>query len=261
VDRLEGRAYVVTGGAAGIGEAIVVRLVEEGARVAIADIDGERAHGLAERLGGQGEKTLAGRVDVSVLPEGADFVERAVRTFGRLDGIVNNAGVAVPGSAENISEADWDRVMSVNLKGVWAGMKYAIPHLRAAGGGSIVNMSSVQGLVGFPGWAGYAATKGAILSLTQQAAVEYGPEHIRVNCIAPGTIMTPMNQRIFETAPDPQGLIASWNSSHALHRFGESSEVAAATAFLLSDDASFVTGSCLRVDGGLTVLGPSGEAS
>jgi NAD(P)-dependent dehydrogenase (short-subunit alcohol dehydrogenase family) len=251
----------VTGGAAGIGEAIVVRLVEEGARVAVADIDGERAAELAERLGGQGQEVLSGRVDVSILSEMAGFVDRAVQAFGRLDGIVNNAGVAIPGSAENISEADWDRVMSVNLKGVWAGMKYAIPHLRAAGGGSIVNMSSVQGLIGFPGWAGYAATKGAILSLTQQAAVEYGPERIRVNCIAPGTIMTPMNQRIFETAPDPEALIASWNSSHALHRFGQSSEVASAAAFLLSDDASFVTGTCLRVDGGLTVLGPTGEAS
>jgi NAD(P)-dependent dehydrogenase (short-subunit alcohol dehydrogenase family) len=251
----------VTGGAAGIGEAIVVRLVEEGARVAVADIDGEGAAELAERLGGQGQEVLSGRVDVSVLSEMAGFVDRAVQAFGRLDGIVNNAGVAIPGSAENISEADWDRVMSVNLKGVWAGMKYAIPHLRAAGGGSIVNMSSVQGLIGFPGWAGYAATKGAILSLTQQAAVEYGPERIRVNCIAPGTIMTPMNQRIFETAPDPEALIASWNSSHALHRFGQSSEVASAAAFLLSDDASFVTGTCLRVDGGLTVLGPTGEAS
>jgi NAD(P)-dependent dehydrogenase (short-subunit alcohol dehydrogenase family) len=252
---------VVSGGAAGIGEAIVVRLVEEGGRVAVADVDGERAQKLAERLAGEGGEVLADRVDVSVVSEVAGFVDRAAREFGRLDGIVNNAGVAVPGSAENISEADWDRVMSVNLKGVWAGMKYAIPHLRAAGGGSIVNMSSVQALVGFPGWAGYAATKGAILSLTQQAAVEYGPERIRVNCIAPGTIMTPMNQRIFETAPDADALIASWNSSHALNRFGESSEVAAATAFLLSDDASFVTGSCLRVDGGLTVLGPTGEAS
>lgn len=251
----------MTGGAADIGEAIVVRLVEEGARVAVADVDEKRARELAERLSGQDEEVLAGRVDVSVLSEVAKFVDRAASRFGRLDGIVNNAGVAIPGSAEDISEADWDRVMSVNLKGVWAGMKYAIPHLRASGGGSIVNMSSVQALVGFPGWAGYAATKGAIFSLTQQTAVEYGPERIRVNCIAPGTIMTPMNQRIFETAPDPESLIANWNSSHALNRFGESAEVAAATAFLLSDDASFVTGTCLRVDGGLTVLGPSGRAT
>jgi NAD(P)-dependent dehydrogenase (short-subunit alcohol dehydrogenase family) len=174
---------------------------------------------------------------------------------------VNNAGVAIPGSADGISEEDWDRVVAVNLKGVWAGIKYAIPHLRAAGGGSVVNMASVQGLVGFPGWAGYAATKGGIIALTQQAAVEYGPEGIRVNCLAPGTIMTPMNEQIFRTAPDPQGLIDDWNSAHALHRFGQPQEVAAAAAFLVSDDSSFVTGVCLRVDGGLTVLGPTGRAN
>lgn len=259
--RLDGRVCVVTGGAAGIGEAVVRRLAEEGARVAVADLDGEAAQRLADELGGEGRGVIAGRVDVSRLDDVEAIVVRTVETYGRLDGVVNNAGIAVPGSADGMSEADWDRVMSVNLKGVWAGMKFAIPHLRAAGGGSIVNMSSVQGLVGLPGWAGYAATKGAIIALTQQAAVEYGPERIRVNCIAPGTIMTPMNRRIFETAPDRDALVESWNSAHALNRFGEAEEVAAAAAFLLSDDASFVTGTCLRVDGGLTVLGPSGRAT
>jgi NAD(P)-dependent dehydrogenase (short-subunit alcohol dehydrogenase family) len=138
-------------------------------------------------------------------------------------------------------------------------MRYAVPHLRASGGGSIVNMSSVQALLGFPGWAAYAATKGAIISLTRQAAVEYAADGVRVNCVAPGTIMTPMNERIFENAPDPDALIRSWNSMHALGRFGQPEEVAAAVAYLVSPDASFVTGVCLRVDGGLAILGPSGE--
>jgi meso-butanediol dehydrogenase / (S,S)-butanediol dehydrogenase / diacetyl reductase len=261
VRRLEGKVCVVTGGAAGIGEAIAVRLAEEGARVAVADIDGEGALRLADRLRDVAGDALGGRVDVAVSAQVADFIEATAGRFGRLDAIVNNAGVAIPGGAADMAEEDWDRVVAVNLKGVWAGMKHAIPHLRAAGGGSIVNMSSVQALVGFPGWAGYAATKGAIIALTQQAAVEYGPENIRVNCLAPGTIMTPMNQEIFRTAPDPDQLIAMWNASHALRRFGESSEVASAAAFLVSDDASFVTGACLRVDGGLTVLGPTGRAS
>jgi NAD(P)-dependent dehydrogenase (short-subunit alcohol dehydrogenase family) len=261
VRRLEGKVCVVTGGAAGIGEAIAVRLAEEGARVAVADIDGEGALRLADRLGEVAGDALGGRVDVAVSAQVADFVGATAGRFGRLDAIVNNAGVAIPGGAADMAEEDWDRVVAVNLKGVWAGMKHAIPHLRAAGGGSIVNMSSVQALVGFPGWAGYAATKGAIIALTQQAAVEYGPENIRVNCLAPGTIMTPMNQEIFRTAPDPDELIAGWNASHALRRFGESSEVASAAAFLVSDDASFVTGACLRVDGGLSVLGPTGRVS
>lgn len=255
--RLSGKSCLVTGGGAGIGAAVAERLSREGARVAIADIDAAAAEAVARDLAHHAE-TIGLRADVSVLDDVASAVAATVDRFGRLDAIVNNAGVAVPGSAEGMSEEDWDRVMAVNLKGVWAGMKYAIPHLRAVGGGSIVNMSSVQALVGFPGWAGYAATKGAIISLTQQAAVEYGPEGIRVNCLVPGTIMTPMNEEIFRTAPDPDALLSSWNSSHALNRFGQPTEVAAAAAFLVSEDSSFVTGACLRVDGGMVVRGPSG---
>jgi NAD(P)-dependent dehydrogenase (short-subunit alcohol dehydrogenase family) len=261
VARLSGKSCVVTGGGAGIGEAIAIRLAGEGARVAVADIDGNAADRVAAGLAEQGAEAFGGAVDVSSTADVSSFIDETVRRFGRLDAIVNNAGVAIPGSADSLSEEDWDRVVAVNLKGVWAGIKYAIPHLRAAGGGSIVNMSSVQGLVGFPGWAGYAATKGGIIALTQQTAVDYGPERIRVNCLAPGTIMTPMNEQIFRTAPDPQALIDDWNSAHALHRFGQPDEVAAAAAFLVSDESSFITGTCLRVDGGLTVLGPSGRAS
>jgi meso-butanediol dehydrogenase / (S,S)-butanediol dehydrogenase / diacetyl reductase len=261
VNRLSRKRCIVTGGGAGIGEAIAARLAREGAQVAIADIDGDAAERVAACLRDEGASAFAGQVDVSQTGQVAAFVDDAADRFGGLTTIVNNAGLAVPGSVEAITEEDWDRVLAVNLKGIWAGMKYVIPHLRAAGGGSIVNMASVQALVGFPGWAGYAATKGAIVALTQQAAVEYGPENIRVNCLAPGTIMTPMNERIFHTAPDPQALITDWNSSHALHRFGQSEEVAGAAAFLASDDSSFVTGACLRVDGGMSILGPTGRAT
>jgi NAD(P)-dependent dehydrogenase (short-subunit alcohol dehydrogenase family) len=134
-------------------------------------------------------------------------------------------------------------------------MKFAIPHLMAAGGGSIINISSVQALLGFKGWAAYAAAKGAINALTQQAAVDYAVHKIRVNAIAPGTIMTPMNVRIFETTPDRDALIAGWNDLHALGRFGQPEEVGTAVLFLASDDSSFVTGEILRVDGGATIKG------
>jgi meso-butanediol dehydrogenase / (S,S)-butanediol dehydrogenase / diacetyl reductase len=257
--KLTGKACAVTGGAAGIGRAIAERLVEEGARVGIADIDTSGAEQVAKQISDAGGQAFGVHVDVSRAEQMRAFVDATAERFGRLDGIVNNAGVAVGGSVVDLDEPDWERVLAVNLKGVWLGMKYAIPHLRAAGGGSIVNMSSVQALVGFPGWAGYAATKGAIISLSRQAAVEYGTDGIRVNCLAPGTIMTPMNEEIFRTAADPEALIENWNSSHALGRFGQPAEVAAAAAFLLSDDAAFITGDCLRVDGGLTVLGPTGR--
>ncbi|QDP95364.1 SDR family oxidoreductase [Microlunatus elymi] len=252
--RLDDRVCLVTGAAAGIGEAIATRLATEGATVGLADRDLDKATLVADRIGGS-----AWRADVSQSADVAQFVGEAAERFGRIDAIVNNAGIAVGGTVADTTEDDWQRVLSTNLTGVWRGMKYALPHLIQSKG-CIVNLSSVQALVGMPGWAAYAATKGAIIALTQQAAVEYGADGVRVNCLAPGTIMTPMNEQIFAHASDPDALIASWNASHALGRFGRPSEVAAAAAYLISDDASFVTGSCLRVDGGLSILGPTGRA-
>ncbi|QGN34944.1 SDR family NAD(P)-dependent oxidoreductase [Microlunatus sp. Gsoil 973] len=251
---LDEKVCLVTGAATGIGEAIAERLAALGATVCLADIDGAKAGAVAERIGGH-----AWTADVSCSADVQRFVDEAAGRFGRIDAIVNNAGIAVGGTVADTTEEDWQRVLATNLTGVWLGMKYALPHLRRTTG-CIVNMASVQALVGLPGWAAYAATKGAIIALTQQAAVEYGPEGIRVNCLAPGTIMTPMNERIFASASDPDALIESWNSSHALGRFGQPGEVATAAAFLVSDDASFITGTCLRVDGGLTILGPTGRA-
>jgi NAD(P)-dependent dehydrogenase (short-subunit alcohol dehydrogenase family) len=182
-------------------------------------------------------------------------VERAVRQYGKLNIMVNNAAVALPGSVVDISEEDWTRVLNTNLTSVWRGMKFAIPHMIEAGGGAVVNISSVQALLGFQGWAAYAAAKGGINSLTQQAAADYSRHNIRINAIAPGTIMTPMNEKIFQTVEDPDKLIATWNSMHLLGRFGEMHEVGEAILFLASDAASFITGVVLRVDGGSTIKG------
>ena len=260
MERLQNRITIITGAGAGIGAAAAERLAAEGASVVVADIDKASANGVVEKIRNAGGIATAVRTDVADEAQIQAMVSACVAEHGRVDILVNNVGVAIHGSVTALSTDDWHRVVDINLRSMWLAMKHAIPHMPASGG-AIVNMSSVQALMGFPGWAGYAATKGGAIALTQQAAVEYARRGIRVNAVAPGTIMTPMNERIFETTPDPEALKKSWGDQHALGRFGQPEEVAAAIAFLASDDASFITGVCLPVDGGMTILGPTAESA
>ena len=252
---LNDRVALVTGAGMGIGAASATALARAGARVLIADIDETAGRGIAAAIGAQGGEARFHRTDVSAFADAEAATRAALDAWGRIDILVNNAALSSRGTVDEIDEATWNAVISTNLTSVWRFMKCCVPVMRSQGGGSIVNMSSVQAQRGFHAWAAYAAAKGGIDALTRQAAVDLAPDGIRVNAIAPGTIMTPLNEKVFRDTPDPQELIARWNAAHALGRFGQPEEVAEAVLFLASDRSSFMTGDVIRVDGGLTIKG------
>jgi NAD(P)-dependent dehydrogenase (short-subunit alcohol dehydrogenase family) len=251
--RLDGKVAVVTGGASGIGRASAKALAAEGARVIVGDVAEERGESAAQEIRDAGGEATFVRADVTKMSDVEALVREAVDRWRRLDVMFNNVGVAIPGTAAEMDEDDFRRVLDVNLIGVWRGMHAAIPQMLRTGGGSIINTSSVQGHVAFLGWSGYAASKGGVDALTRQAAVEYAPKGIRINSIVPGTILTEMNEKILREAEDPDAQMAMWTSMHPVGRVGQPDEVAAAVVFLASDESSFITGESLRVDGGLIV--------
>ncbi len=252
---LDGRVALVTGAGMGIGAASALVLARAGARVLVAEIDEAAGQATAARIVAAGGVARFVATDVRAFADAERATAAAVSAWGRLDILVNNAARGIQGVVDAIDEAEWDAVISTNLTSVWRFMRCAVPQMRAQGGGAIVNISSVQAQRGFHGWAAYAAAKGGIDALTRQAAVDLAADGIRVNAIAPGTIMTPLNEKVFREAADPQALIERWNAAHPLGRFGQPEEVAEAVLFLASGRSSFVTGDVLRVDGGLTIKG------
>ena len=249
--KLAGKRAVVTVGASGIGRAIAEIFAAEGAAVAIADVDLDGANAVVRAIEAGGGRATAHRCDVSLEEDVAALMAAVAEHLGGLDVLVNNAGIVeLKGPAET-SAADWKRTIEVNLGGAFIGSKHAIPYLLRSGGGAIINMASVHGHVGFPGATAYGASKGGLLAMTRQLAVEFGPQGIRVNSISPGAIMTPSNDR--RLAEDGADQLPLWEHMHALERVGEADEVARAALYLASADSSFVTGIDVRVDGGLVV--------
>ena len=252
--RLAGKVALVTGGASGIGEASAVLFAREGAAVAVCDISAEGASRVASRIEAAGGRALAVTGDVSARADVERMVAETVTHFGNLDILVNSAGVTVRTSPPGLDwEGMWDRVMAVNLKGTYMMCKVAGEEMRTSGGGSIINLSSIYGLVGRPAFLGdgldpYTPSKGAIVQLTREFGVSLAKEGVRVNCLCPGFANTALTAALREN-PD---LLSRLESLHPMGRLAEPEEIASAALFLASDEASFVTGAALAVDGGYT---------
>ena len=249
MERLTGKRAIVTGAANGIGRAIALRLASEGARVVIADVDEEDAQGVAAEIDGE---TLVHKTDVTRDGDVEALVGRTVSEWGGLDVMVNNAGVGVAGTAVTTTEGEYDRVMDVCVRGTFLGMKHAIPAIKDAGGGSVINMSSVAALVGLVDRAVYSAAKGAIYSMTRASAIDHVGEGVRVNCIAPGTVDTPWVARITSGYDDPEEARANMRARQPHGRLVTPEEIAAMAAYLASDESASVIGACMVVDGGVT---------
>lgn len=248
--RLSDRVAIVTGAAQGIGEGIAEELAREGAAVVVADVQEEAAERVAERLRSEGGSAVAVRCDVSSESEVAALVDRAVAELGGLHVVVNNAALGVYKPVTEATVEEFDRCLAVNLRGVFLGIKHGARAM-GDGGGSIVNIASVHSVESVGGTAPYAASKGGVAALTRAAAIDLAP-HIRVNAICPGWIDTPLIRGIFESDPDPAAARAAVERRQLLGRLGEPREIGRAAVFLASDDSSYVTGSLLFVDNGMT---------
>jgi NAD(P)-dependent dehydrogenase (short-subunit alcohol dehydrogenase family) len=248
--QLAGKRAVVTGAATGIGRAVALRLAGEGAAIAIADINVDGAHEARRAIEAGGGVAHAIPTDVADPHAVRNLMDTAAARLGGIDVVVNNAGIVRCGAVADYDERDWDLTLNVNAKSVFLGVKYALPHLRWAGGGSIVNTASIAALRGGPGTTAYAASKGAVVSMTRQLANELAPEGIRVNCICPGWIDTPFNQPAIDYLGGDAALDALLTQI-PLKRMGSPDEAASVFLFLASDASSFMTGQALVVDGGL----------
>ncbi len=250
---LSNKVAIVTGGAKGIGFAAVECLMRQGAQVLLVDWSREAAESAVAKL-----KTISGGVDsiladISKVSDVQKAIQTAVERFGGLDILVNNAGIQTFGDPVTTTEEIWDKTMNVNLKGHWLMSKYAIPEMLKRGKGSIVNVSSVQGLASQRNVVAYATSKHAMIGLTRSMAVDLASQHIRVNCVCPGTVDTPMIKSIVDLDSNPERLRTILDKMHPLGRIAQPSEIGEVIAFLASDRASFMTGSIVTVDGGLTV--------
>jgi NAD(P)-dependent dehydrogenase (short-subunit alcohol dehydrogenase family) len=252
--RVANKVAIVTGGAMGIGQACAELLASEGAAVAITDRDGPAGMKLNDELRKAGRRSIFLEHDVAREDQWEKVVDAVVKEFGKIDILVNNAGVGEFGDVEHTTLDHWHSLLRVNLDGVFLGIKHVISSMRAAGGGSIVNISSIEGLIGDPQLAAYNASKGAVRLLSKSAALYCAREHtnIRVNSVHPGYIVTPMVEHALAASPDPEKMRKAIEALHPVGHMGKPIDIAYAVLYLASDESIFVTGSELVVDGGYT---------
>jgi NAD(P)-dependent dehydrogenase (short-subunit alcohol dehydrogenase family) len=247
---LEGRVAVITGAASGIGRGIASRLSEMGAAVALLDIDQQQGKAAASEIARHHRKALFISTDVRSAQDCRRAVAETLQAFGKIDILCNNAGVAIRKSVENLSEDEWDLAVDVTLKGVFLLSREALPHMMNAGGGSIINTASGWGLKGGPRAASYCAAKGGVVNLTRAMAIDYGKHNIRVNCVCPGDVDTPMLHSECAQLGEKTDVFMKDAAARPLCRVGTPEDIANAVLFLASPMSAWVTGACLVVDGG-----------
>jgi NAD(P)-dependent dehydrogenase (short-subunit alcohol dehydrogenase family) len=249
--RLENKVILITGAGSGIGRAMALLFAREGARLAVVDRDGASAAETARRVTAEGGTAVPLLCDVTIGPQVELTMAACVEHYGRIDVLCNNAGVGSNHNVLETTEEVWDLCFDVNVKGVFWGCKYAIPHMIAQGGGTIVNTASVAGLVGIPNRVAYCASKGAVITLTKAIAVDHVGQNIRVNCVCPGTVDGPWTERNLARAADPVAERAMLEARQPMGRLGQPEEVALAALYLASDESRFCTGTALIIDGGI----------
>ena len=253
--RLAGKVALVTGAGGGIGRGIARRFAQEGAQVGVLDVDANSVHETVALIEDKSGAALGLVCDLRQAEQVAAAVGDLRAALGTVDVLVNNAAVMPSGALHETSLEDWDRVFAVNLRGTYLACREVIPDMLANGGGSIIHMASVTGLLGLPGIAAYSATKGALIALTRAMSTDYAGRGIRVNCVSPGTIDSPMLHDFLAQQQHPATLRQEFDDMHPIGRVGMIDEVASVFVFLSSDEASFVTGANYTVDGGLSVKG------
>ena len=251
--RLAGKIAIITGAAAGIGRASVLLFAREGAKIAAVDLDDVGIKTLGQEVTASGGEALAVRADVSKADEVQRVVHAVIERFGRVDILFNNVGIVAHGKIHTISEAEWDRTMTINVKSMYLLCREVMPVFLRQGGGVILNTSSATALRSVPDRVAYSTSKGAVLALTRSMAVDYVRDHIRVNCLCPGTVDTPSFRQRMAAFPDPEEALRQFVARQPMGRLGTADEVAQAALYLVSDEAQFVTGAAFSIDGGMAI--------